>query len=91
MLAQYAGLRGTSRQLLYDGRQPRQLDRQPGAQPRSVTCRSKISSAKRNQILPLVKARGRTRRILATGGVVGALESPVHDRAIVKKIAGRTN
>ena len=42
---QHPGLRGSRRPLLHDGRQPRQLDRQPRAARRSATCRSKTSSA----------------------------------------------
>ncbi len=42
---QHAGLQGAGRALFHDGRQPRQLDRQPRAVRRSATCRSRISSA----------------------------------------------
>ena len=45
LLRQHAGLRRAGRPLLHDGRQPRQLDRQPRARARSAMCRSRISSA----------------------------------------------
>ena len=40
-----AGLHGAARPLLHDGRQPRQLDRQPRASRASASCRSRTWSA----------------------------------------------
>ena len=44
LLRQHAGLHRAARPLLHDGRQSRQFDRQPRAQRRSATCRSRTSS-----------------------------------------------
>ena len=42
-----AGLHRAARPLFHDGRQSRQLDRQPRAQRRSATCRTRTSSVRR--------------------------------------------
>ena len=47
LLRQYAGLHGAAGSLFHDGRQPRQLDRQPRAQRRSAMCPTRTSSAGR--------------------------------------------
>ena len=47
LLRQHPGLHRAGRRLFHDGRQPRQLDRQPGAQPGRLRAVSRTSSARR--------------------------------------------
>src|SRR5262249_14765531 len=74
---------GAGRSLLYDGRQPRQFDRQPGAQPGRLRAAGEPRRPRADHLL--LHCGGRARLGIVEVAVVGALEQAVLDRKMSRR------
>src|SRR6185369_15852169 len=83
VLRQHARLHRAVRPLLHDGRQPRQLDRQPRAEPGRIRADRQHRRPRRDHLLLGGRRRGRLEGVaLALGRALGPA---VHDRSMSRK------
>src|SRR5262249_14124169 len=78
---------GAARSLLHDGRQSRQFDRQPGREPGRLCAARKPGRSRANHLFLDPGRRARLGNLALA--LVGALEPPVHDRAMSRRPKGK--